>query len=134
MLGLVHIQLWLNLGFPSVETSLSHGLVGSNKIINYLANYYLRHFWKCHICYKFFMVQFQALKLRHCEKATKLKENSHLIWQNTYFYSGWSKQVGDFFKFIWPSQKSWTLKETTISSELWFLIAMGFPINVTNFD
>ena len=26
------------------------------------------------------------------------------------FYSVVSKQVGDFFKFLWPSQRSWTLK------------------------
>ena len=35
---------------------------------------------------------FSPLKLRHYEKATVV-----------------SKQVGDFFKFLWPSQKSWTL-------------------------
>ena len=49
------------------------------------------------------------LKLRHYEKATKLKNISHLFWQNSCFYSVASKHVGDFFKFLWPSQKSWTL-------------------------
>ena len=54
--------------------------------------------------------QVLVLKLRHYEKATKLEKISHLFWQNSCFYSVVSKQVGDFFKFLWPSQKSWTLK------------------------
>ena len=38
-----------------------------------------------------------------------LKKISHLFWQNSCFYSVASKQVGDFFKFLWSSHKSWTL-------------------------
>ena len=49
------------------------------------------------------------LKLRHYEKASKLEKLSHLFWQNSFFYSVASKQVGDFFKYLCPSQKSWTL-------------------------
>ena len=49
------------------------------------------------------------LKLRNYEMATKFEKMSHLFWQNNFFYSVASKQVGDFFKFLWPSQKSWTL-------------------------
>ena len=52
-------------------------------------------------------------KLKHYEKATKFEKISHLFWQNSYFYSVPSKQVGDFFKFLWPSQKSWTLRIET---------------------
>ena len=52
------------------------------------------------------------IKLRH-EKATKLEKISHLFWQNSCFYSVASKQVGYFFKFLWPSQKSWTLHTNT---------------------
>ena len=46
------------------------------------------------------------IKLRHYEKATKLEKISHLLWQNSCFYSVVSKQVGDFFEFLWSSQKS----------------------------
>ena len=53
----------------------------------------------------------QMLKLRHYKKATKLEKISHLFWQNSCFYSVASKQVGDFFKFLWPSQKSWSLQK-----------------------
>ena len=49
-------------------------------------------------------------KLRYYEKATKFENISHLFWQNSCFYSVTSKQVGDFFKFLWPFQKSWTLQ------------------------
>ena len=43
------------------------------------------------------------VKLRHYEKATKLeKKISFLFWQNSCFYSVASKQVRDFFKFLWP--------------------------------
>jgi hypothetical protein len=45
------------------------------------------------------------VKLRHCEKATKLEKISHLLWQKICFYSEASKQVGDFFKFLWPSHE-----------------------------
>ena len=38
-----------------------------------------------------------------------LKKISHLFWQSSCFYSVVSKQVEDFFKFFWPSQKNWTL-------------------------
>ena len=39
-----------------------------------------------------------------------LKKISHLFWQNSCFHSVVSKQVGDFFKFLWSSQKNWTLR------------------------
>ena len=55
------------------------------------------------------------LKLRHYEKVTKYEKISHLFWQNNCFYSVVSKQVGDFFKFLWPFQKNWTLKTVTKS-------------------
>ena len=55
------------------------------------------------------------LKFRHYEKATKFEKISHLFWQISCFYSVASKQVGYFFKFLWPSQKSWTLiKSSTV--------------------
>ena len=44
-------------------------------------------------------------KLRYYEMATKFEKISHSC-----FYSVASKQVGYFFKFLWPFQKSWTLK------------------------
>ena len=56
------------------------------------------------------------LKLRHYEKATKFEKISHLFWQNSCFYSVVSKQVGDFFKFLWPSQKSWTLPKLNFTN------------------
>ena len=49
------------------------------------------------------------LKFRHFEKAIKFEKISHLFWQNRCLYSVASKQVGEFFKFLWPFQKSWTL-------------------------
>ena len=49
------------------------------------------------------------LNLRRYEKATKFEKISHLFWQNGCFYSVASKQVGYFFNFVWPFQKSWTL-------------------------
>ena len=51
----------------------------------------------------------RPLKLRHYEKATKFEKISHLFWHNSCFYSDVSKQVGDFFQILWPSQKTWTL-------------------------
>ena len=39
------------------------------------------------------------VKFRHYEKATKFEKISHLLWQNSCFYSVASTQVGDFFKF-----------------------------------
>ena len=59
----------------------------------------------------FFSTVLTSVKLRHYEKATKFEKISLLFWQNSCFYSVASKQVGDFFKFLWPSQKSWTLRE-----------------------
>ena len=35
------------------------------------------------------------------------KNLPQICWQNSCFYSVASKQEGDFFKFLWPSQKSW---------------------------
>ena len=49
------------------------------------------------------------VKFRGYEKATKFEKISHLFWQNSCFYSEASKQLGDFFKFLQPFQKSWTL-------------------------
>jgi len=49
------------------------------------------------------------IKLRYYEKATKFEKISHRFWQNSCFCPVASKQLGDFFKFLWPSQKSWTL-------------------------
>ena len=49
------------------------------------------------------------LKFRHYEKATKFEKISHLFWQDSCFYSIASKQVRDFFEFLWPFQKSWIL-------------------------
>ena len=34
-----------------------------------------------------------------------MEKISHLFWDNRCFYSVVSKQVGDFFKFLWLSQK-----------------------------
>ena len=50
------------------------------------------------------------VKASFSEKATKFEKISHLFWQNSWFYSVVSKQVKDFFKFLWPFQKSWTLQ------------------------
>ena len=38
-----------------------------------------------------------------------MEKISHLFWQNSCFYSVVAKQVGDIFKSLWPSKKSWTL-------------------------
>ena len=59
--------------------------------------------WKC-----------RRLKLRYYEKATKIWKISHLFWQN----SGVSKQVGDFFKFLLPFQKKWTLTQQWLLYQL----------------
>ena len=62
------------------------------------------------------------IKFRHYEKATKFEKIFHLFWHNSCFYSVTSKQVGDFFKFSWPFQKSWTLscrKKNTHRVPLW---------------
>ena len=53
--------------------------------------------------------QHLVLKFRNYEKATKFEKISHLFWQNSCFYSVASKQMGDFFNFLWSFQKSWTL-------------------------
>ena len=50
-----------------------------------------------------------SIQLRHYEKATKFEKITHRFWQISWFYSVVSKHVGDFFKFLWPSQNSWTL-------------------------
>ena len=57
------------------------------------------------------------IKLRHYEKATKLEKISHLFWQNSCFYSVVSKEEEYFSKFLWPSQKSWTL--IVVASHIW---------------
>ena len=50
------------------------------------------------------------LKLKHYEKVTKFEKISHLFWQNSSFPEVVSKKMGYFFKFLWPFQKSWTLR------------------------
>ena len=40
-----------------------------------------------------------VLKLRYYEKATKFEKKFYRFWQNIFFYSVESKQVGDFFNF-----------------------------------
>ena len=44
-------------------------------------------------------------------RSQNLKKISHLFSQNSCCYLVASKQVGDFFKFLWPSHKSWTLSQ-----------------------
>ena len=61
------------------------------------------------IIYVHFLSDLKIVKFRYYEKATKFEKIFHLFWQNSCFYSVASKQVGDFFKFLWPFQKSWTL-------------------------
>ena len=56
------------------------------------------------------------LKLRYYEKATKFEKISHRSWKNSCFYSVVSKQVGGFFKFLWPFRQSWTLSQV---EKLW---------------
>ena len=50
------------------------------------------------------------VKLIHYEKATQFETIFHLFWQNSCLYSVVSKQVEEFFKVLWPFQKSWTLR------------------------
>ena len=54
-------------------------------------------------------------KLRYYEKAKKFEKISNRFWHNSCFYSVASKQVGDFFKFLWPFQKSLILPLNTIA-------------------
>ena len=49
------------------------------------------------------------VKFTYYVKATKFEKISHLFWQNSCVDSVASKQVGDFSKWLWPFQKSWTL-------------------------
>ena len=44
-------------------------------------------------------------KSRYCEKATKFEKIFHIFWR---LLSN-VKQVEDFYKFLWPFQKTWTL-------------------------
>ena len=47
--------------------------------------------------------EFPLLKLEYCKKATKFeKKISHLFW----CFPSNVKKVGDFFKYMWPFQKS----------------------------
>ena len=57
--------------------------------------------------------------------------STHLVWQNSCFYSVVSKQVEDFFKFLWPSQKSWTFRgqEIEIRLQKWFYRIMCISYN-----
>ena len=74
----------------STQASLSHCHTKSNRLsLKYtLHSIKVQVFWKDH---------------------KNLKKISHLFWQNSRVYSVASKQVGDFFKFLWSFQKSWTL-------------------------
>ena len=40
-----------------------------------------------------------------------LKISPTFFWQNNCFHSEASKQVNNFFKVLWPNQKSWTLPD-----------------------
>ena len=81
-----------------------------------------------------------VLKFRNYEKATNFEKISHLIWQNSFFYSVASKQVGDFFEFLWPFQKSWTstsiyhvIKSDSMWFHYWFRRLWEKINNMTNF-
>ena len=54
-----------------------------------------------------------VLKLRYYEKATKFEKKFYRFWQNIFFYSVESKQVGDFFNF-------WGLWERPLMTSLIF--------------
>ena len=44
-------------------------------------------------------------------------KKSHTCFDKTaVFYSVASKQEGEFFKFLWPFQKSWTLPRITLKA------------------
>ena len=49
---------------------------------------------------------FYLVKLRHYEKATKLEKTLPLVLTKQLSLLSIVKKVGDFFKFLWPSQKS----------------------------
>ena len=72
---------------------------------------------------------FYYLKLRHYEKATKFEKISHLFWQNSCFYSVASKQVGCFFKFLCPCQKSWTLKKEILHIQWLYISIISYETN-----
>ena len=58
------------------------------------------------INFSFTHLSSKKVKFRHYEKATKFEKISHLIWQNSCFYSVASKQAGDFFQiFVAFSEK-----------------------------
>ena len=86
-----------------------------------------------------YIQRIEHLKFRYYEKATKFEKISHLFWQNHCFYSVASKQVGDFFKFLWPFQKSWTLMKEylfclNLMHNLKYWIALVHISPVWNFD
>ena len=70
------------------------------------------------------------LKLRHYEKASKFEKIYHLFWLNSCSYSVVSKRVGDFFKFLWPFQKNWTLSNFIHIS--WFFFQTLRPSHNTH--
>ena len=59
--------------------------------------------------FEFFNLICIVVKLRHCEKATKFEKITLLFWRLLSKSADLSKQEGDFLKFLWPFQKSWTL-------------------------
>ena len=98
---------------------IAKGIFHASKVTSaYVFNWLWRKF-ETKICYAFAYeydvvvlvkyLRYYLLKLRHYEKATKFEKISHHFWQNSCSYSVASKQVGDFFEFLWPFQKSWTL-------------------------
>ena len=64
----------------------------------------------------------QVVKLRNYEKPTKLKKISLLFWQSSFFYLVASKEVGDFFKFLWPFRKAELYISTYLLSD--FMIGL----------
>ena len=65
-------------------------------------------------------------KFIHYEKSIKFEKISHFFLQDSCFYSVESKQVGNFFKFLWPFQKSWTFCRSLFSYSSWCLITCKY--------
>ena len=100
---LLLVRLWLELSKQQDGLELSlQWLIGSAraKKVSFLAfGTHIRQL-------ETFWALLLQVKLRHYEKASKFEKNSHLSWQNSCFYSVFSKQVGDFFQiFVAFSEK-----------------------------
>ena len=51
-----------------------------------------------------------------------------IFWKISHFYSVTSKQVGGFFKFLWPFQKTWTLSWNSLFFQCgWRLLLCSTP-------